>query len=274
MAVVLPVPGSPYQSSSRPPCSGGSGERRASRASARPDLARVVRRRSPSQVGVSTHRRCRLGEPPLPTVHIVSRALPSVGWGGGTGRRTSAITSSASSAVVAVTITCTSGRRLSEHEVQRPAVAHEEALAVAVVLHELPGQVRLPGREPVDAVHLGEEGLAGVGLLALQEAEGGEIDQAGRQTAIAQRPDGLGHLQPLRHRRDGTHRLHPAIGAANPADRRPLADQRRRQHAPGPLRTVPVMSDLPTNTSDARAKPSPSWATAPWSCGAAGIRSA
>ena len=40
-----------------------------------------------------------------------------------------------------------------------------------------------------------EERLTGVGLCALQEAQGGEIDEPGRQTSIAQGPDRLGNAQ-------------------------------------------------------------------------------
>ena len=66
-----------------------------------------------AQLGVSTQRRWRFGEPPVPTVHIVKRALPSLRCTGGTALRTASITSSARPALFAVTITCTSGLRVT-----------------------------------------------------------------------------------------------------------------------------------------------------------------
>ena len=84
-----------------------------------------------------------------------------------------------------------------EDQVEGPVVAYQEPLAVAIVMGQLSSQDGPFGGQTVDTVDIGEEGLAGVRLRSLQEPQGGQINEPGRQAAVAQRPNGLWDIEPF-----------------------------------------------------------------------------
>jgi len=110
--------------------------------------------------------------------------------------------------------------------VDGPAFADQEPLAVPVVGGQLPGQLCALGGQAVDAVHIGEERLPGIGLLPLQEPERGQVGQPGGQPPVTEGPDGLGDVEGLGTRgqavpplglglraRDATRRIRTSIAA-------------------------------------------------------------
>ena len=86
-----------------------------------------------------------------------------------------------------------------EDQMQGPPGTDHQPLAVAVVADQLADDVAPIGHHVVDAVQVGEEGLAGVGLRALEEPECRQVDEPGGQAPVAQRPDGLRDVETVGH---------------------------------------------------------------------------